>query len=65
MIKYFAREKSTGKLVEARGQDVLFAGILYDTLLCWYVGSEDGPYFNVLHTDFEEYYDILEAILVE
>ena len=43
----------------------MFAGIFYDTLLCWYVGSEDGPYFNVLHTDFEEYYDILEAILVE
>lgn len=65
MIKYLAREKATGKLVEARGQDVLFAGIFYDTLLCWYVGSEDGPYFNVLHTDFKEYYDILEAILVE
>lgn len=65
MIKYLTREKATGKLVEARGQDVLFAGIFYDTLLCWYVGSEDGPYFNVLHTDFEEYYDILEAILVK
>lgn len=25
MIKYLAREKATGKLVEARGQDVLFA----------------------------------------
>lgn len=52
MIKYLAREKATGKLVEARGQDVLFAGIFYDTLLCWYVGSENGPYFNVLYTDF-------------
>lgn len=65
MIKYLAREKATGKLVEARGQDVLFAGIFYDTLLCWYVGSEDGHYFNVLHTDFEDYFDILEAMLVE
>lgn len=65
MIKYLAREKSTGKLVEARGQDVLFAGIFYDTLLCQYVGSEDGTYFNVLYTDFEDYFDILEAMLVE
>ena len=65
MIKYLAREKATGKLVEARGQDVFTAGIFYDTLLCWYVGSEDGPYFNVLYTDFEEYFDILEAMLME
>lgn len=65
MIKYFAREKSTGKLVEARGQDILFAGMFYDTLLCQYVGSEDSPYFNVLYTDFEDYFDILEAMLVE
>lgn len=65
MIKYLAREKATGKLVEARVQDVLFAGIFYDTLLCWYVSSENGPYFNVLHTDFEDYFDILEAMLVE
>lgn len=65
MIKYLAREKATGKLIEARGQDVLFAGIFYDTLLCWYVGSEDGPNFNVLYTDFENYFDILEAMLVE
>lgn len=65
MIKYLAREKATGKLVEARGQDVLFAGIFYDTLLCWYVGEEDGPRFNVLYTDLENYFDILEAMLVE
>lgn len=65
MIKYLARERATGKLIEARGQDVLFAGMFYDTMLCWYVGSEDGPYFNVLDTDFEEYFDILEAMLVE
>ncbi len=65
MIKYLAREKATGKLVEARGQDVVFAGIFYDTLLCWYVGEEDGPRFNVLYTDFEDYFDILEAMLVE
>lgn len=65
MIKYLAREKDTGKLVEARSQDVLFAGVFHDTLLCWYVGSEDGPYFNVLYTDFEDYFDILEAMLVE
>lgn len=65
MIKYLAREKATGKLVEARGQDVLFAGIFYDTLLCQYVGGEDGSRFNVLYTDFEDYFDILEAMLVE
>lgn len=65
MIKYLAREKATGKLVEARCQDVLFAGVFYDTLLCWYVGSEDAPYFNVLYTDFEDYFDIIEAMLVE
>lgn len=65
MIKYLAREKATGKLVEARGQDFFFAGFCYDTLVCWYVGDEDGPRFNVLYTDFEEYFDILEAILVE
>ena len=52
MIKYLVREKATCKLVEARGQDVLFDGFFYDTMLCWYVGSEDGPYFNVLWTDF-------------
>lgn len=65
MIKYLAREKATGKLVEARVQDYLFDGFFYDTMLCWYVGDEDGPRFNVLYTDFEDYFDILEAILVE
>lgn len=65
MIKYLARERATGKLVEARGQDIVFAGILYDTLLCWYVGEEYGHRFNVLYTDFEDYFDILEAMLVE
>ena len=64
MIKYFAREKATGKLVEARCQDVFFAGFCYDTLACQYVGSEDGHYFNVLYTDFQEYFDILEQMIV-
>lgn len=64
MIKYFAKEIATGKLIEARGQDIFFAGICYDTLTCWYVGDEDGPRFNVLYTDFEEYFYIIEAILV-
>lgn len=64
MIKYLAREKATGKLVEARVQDVLFAGIFYDTLLCWYVGSENGPYFNVLYTDFFDYFDVIEQAVV-
>ena len=64
MIKYFAREKSTGKLVEARVQDYLFDGFFYDTMLCWYVGSEDGPYFNVLYTDFLEYFDVIEQAVV-
>lgn len=64
MIKYLAREKATGKLVEARVQDVLFAGIFYDTLRCWYVGSEKGPYFNVLYTDFFDYFDVIEQAVV-
>ena len=29
MIKYLAREKATGKLVEARAQDYLFDGYFY------------------------------------
>lgn len=65
MIKYFAKERATGKLIEARGQDVFFAGFCYDTLLCQYIGDEDSPRFNVLYEDFEDYFDILEAMLVE
>lgn len=64
MIKYLAREKATGKLVEARVQDYLFDGFFYDTMLCWYVGSEDGLYFNVLYTDFFEYFDVIEQAVM-
>jgi hypothetical protein len=64
MIKYFAKEIATGKLIEARGQDYLFDGYFYDTMLCWYVGSEDGPYFNVLYTDFFDYFDVIEQAVV-
>lgn len=64
MIKYLVREKATGKLVEARVQDYLFNGYFYDTMLCWYVGSENGAYFNVLYTDFFEYFDVIEQAVV-
>ena len=64
MIKYLVREKATGKLVEARVQDYLFDGYCYDTMLCGYVGSENGPYFNVLYTDFFEYFDVIEQAVV-
>lgn len=64
MIKHLVREKATGKLVEARAQDYLFDGYFYDTMLCWYVGSEDGPYFNVLCTDFFDYFDVIEQAVV-